>query len=105
RRQVRHLNSQFDYLGERAEVLLHPDDARAAGVVDGQDVAVRSAHGEIVGVAAVDASVRRGAVSVPHRHQAANVNRLTGKDEIDLVTGMARYSGVPVTVHGLPSAP
>ena len=29
----------------------------------------------------------------------ANVNLLTGKDDIDLVTGMARYSGVPVTLH------
>ena len=36
RRQVRHLNSQFDYLGEPAAVLLHPDDAAAARVVDGE---------------------------------------------------------------------
>jgi formylmethanofuran dehydrogenase subunit D len=99
RRQPRHLNSQFDYLGEVAEVVLHPDDETAAGAVDGQEVVVRSAHGELVGIAKVDASIRRGAVSVPHGHQGANVNRLTGKDEIDVVTGMARYSGVPVTVH------
>jgi anaerobic selenocysteine-containing dehydrogenase len=99
RRQARHLNSQFDYLGECAEVLLHPDDALAGRIVDGQEVVVRSAHGEIVGVANVDASVRRGAVSIPHGHQDANVNRLTGKNEIDLVTGMARYSGVPVTLE------
>jgi anaerobic selenocysteine-containing dehydrogenase len=99
RRQARHLNSQFDYLGEVAEVMLHPRDAAAAGIADGQQVAVRSAHGELVGIAKVDASIRRGAVSVPHGHQGANVNRLTGKDEIDLVTGMARYSGVPVTLH------
>ena len=103
RRQARHLNSQFDYLGEVAEVMLHPDDARAAGVVDGQPVVVRSAHGELVGVARLDPSLRTGAVSVPHGHQRANVNRLTGKDEIDLVTGMARYSGVPVTVHPVAS--
>jgi len=47
----------------------------------------------------VDASVRRGAVSVPHRHAGANVNLLTGTDDIDLVTGMTRYSGVPVGLH------
>jgi hypothetical protein len=29
------------------------------------------------------------------------VNALTDKDDIDLVTGMVRYSGVPVTVHPL----
>ena len=45
RRQVRHLNSQLDFLGEVAEVIVHPDDAAAAGVVDGQPVTVRSAHG------------------------------------------------------------
>jgi anaerobic selenocysteine-containing dehydrogenase len=99
RRQVRHLNSQLDFLGEVVEVIVHPDDAAAAGVVDGQQVVVRSAQGELAGVAKVDTSVRPGAVSVPHGHQGANVNQLTNKDEIDLPTGMARYSGVPVTLH------
>jgi hypothetical protein len=27
------------------------------------------------------------------------VNLLTDKDDIDLVTGMAHYSGVPVSLH------
>jgi hypothetical protein len=43
-------------------------------------------------------------VSIPHGHQGANVNRLTSKDEIDLPTGMARYSGVPVTLHAVAEA-
>jgi hypothetical protein len=47
----------------------------------------------------VDACVRRGAVAVPHGHAGANVNLLTSKDDIDLVTGMTRYSGVPVSLH------
>lgn len=99
RRQVRHLNSQLDFLGEVVEVIVHPDDATAAGVVDGQPVVVRSAQGELVGVAKVDRSIRAGAVSVPHGHQSANVNLLTCKDEIDQPTGMALYSGVPVSLH------
>jgi anaerobic selenocysteine-containing dehydrogenase len=99
RRQARHLNSQFDYLGEQAEVIVHPDDAHAAGVDDGAPVTVRSAYGELVGVARLDPALRRGVVSVPHGHQRANANRLTGRNEIDLVTGMARYSGVPVSLH------
>jgi anaerobic selenocysteine-containing dehydrogenase len=98
RRQARHLNSQFDLLGDAAEVIVHPDDAAAAGVVDGHRVAVRSARGELVGIARVDDSIRRGAVSIPHGHQHANVNRLTDKDDLDLVTGMAHYSGIPVTI-------
>jgi len=31
--------------------------------------------------------------------ELTGVNALTDKDNIDLVTGMMRYSGVPVTVH------
>jgi anaerobic selenocysteine-containing dehydrogenase len=76
RRQSRHLNSQLDFLGEVVEVIVHPDDATAAGLSDGRAVIVRSAQGELVGVAKVDPSIRAGAVSVPHGHQGANVNRL-----------------------------
>ena len=103
RRQVRHLNSQLDFLGDVVEVVVHPDDAAAAGVADGERVIVRSARGELVGIAKVDDSMRAGAVSVPHGHEDANVNVLTCKDEIDLPTGMARYSGVPVALHPAPA--
>jgi anaerobic selenocysteine-containing dehydrogenase len=99
RRQMRRLNSQLDFLGAAAEVIIHPDDAAAAGLSNDQPLIVRSAHGEITGVAKVDPSIRRGAVSVPHGHAGANVNELTSKDDIDLVTGMTRYSGVPVSLH------
>ena len=103
RRQVRHLNSQFDGLGEIADVLVHPDDAAAAGVADGAPVVVRSGRGELVGVAHLDAAIRPGAVSVPHGHESANVNRLTDDDDIDPVTGMAHYSGLPVSLHPAPA--
>jgi anaerobic selenocysteine-containing dehydrogenase len=99
RRQARRLNSQLGYLGEDPEVLIHPDDARAAGVADGSPVVVRSDRGELIGVAKVDPSIRRGVVSVPHGHERANVNRLTNKNEIDVVTGMVQYSGIPVSLH------
>jgi anaerobic selenocysteine-containing dehydrogenase len=99
RRQRKKLNGQLDFLGEAAEILIHPDDGTAAGVVSGQQVIVRSANGELTGVAKVDDSIRRGAVSIPHGHHEANVNRLTNKDDIDVVTGMVRYSGIPVSLH------
>ena len=60
---------------------------------------MRSEHGELTGVAKMDATVRRSAVSVPHGHAGANVNLLTSKDDVDVVTGMTRYSGVPVSLH------
>ncbi|MET0147590.1 MAG: molybdopterin dinucleotide binding domain-containing protein, partial [Acidimicrobiales bacterium] len=76
----------------------HPVAAGDAGVVDGEPVVVHSTRGAMTGVAKVDVSIRRGAVSVPHGHHGANVNLLTDKDDIDTITGMVRYAGVPVTV-------
>ncbi|MGV0158023.1 molybdopterin-containing oxidoreductase family protein [Mycobacterium colombiense] len=99
RRQRRKLNGQLDFLGEAPEILIHPDDGAAAGVADGEKVIVRSSSGELTGIAKVDDSIRRGAVSIPHGHHVANVNRLTNKDDIDVVTGMVRYSGIPVSLH------
>jgi anaerobic selenocysteine-containing dehydrogenase len=99
RRQRKQLNAQLSFLGERADILIHPDDGAAAGVVDGRPVTVRSANGELTGIARVDDSIRRGAVSIPHGHHEANVNRLTNKDDIDVVTGMVRYSGIAVSLH------
>jgi anaerobic selenocysteine-containing dehydrogenase len=72
---------------------------RADNVISSTPVVVYSVNGELTGIAKVDASIRRGAVSIPQGHpHAAKVNRLTGKDDIDRVTGMAHYSGVPVRV-------
>jgi anaerobic selenocysteine-containing dehydrogenase len=104
RRQVKKLNAALDFLGEPAAVVLHPDDAADAGVADGAPVIVRSARGELVGIAKVDPMIRRGAVSVPHGHHDANVNCLTDHDVLDTVTGMVRYAGVAVTVHPVTAA-
>jgi len=99
RRQRKKLNGQLDFLGEDPVILIHPDDGSAAGVVSGRPVTVRSANGELTGVAKIDDSIRRGAVSIPHGHHVANVNQLTNKDDIDVITGMVRYSGIPVSLH------
>lgn len=99
RRQRKKLNGQLDFLGEPAEIMINPADGAAAGVAGGRPVTVRSANGELTGVARLDESIRRGVVSIPHGHQEANVNRLTSKDDIDTVTGMVRYSGIPVSLH------
>jgi anaerobic selenocysteine-containing dehydrogenase len=99
RRQPKKLNGALDFLGEQALVQLHPEDASVSGVVDGQPVVVRSARGELTGIAKVDPGIRRGVVSIPHGHHGANVNLLSDKDVIDPVTGMVRYSGIPISVE------
>jgi anaerobic selenocysteine-containing dehydrogenase len=67
--------------------------------VSGERVNVRSANGEVTGIAKLDDAVRTGVVSIPHGHHDCNVNRLTSKDDIDRVTGMVRYSGIGVSLH------
>jgi anaerobic selenocysteine-containing dehydrogenase len=99
RRQVKKLNAALDFLGERTEVLVHPDDARAAGVLDGAPVSVRSERGELTGIARIDPSIRKGVVSIPHGHHDSNVNALTDKDVLDTLTGMVRYAGFPISLH------
>jgi anaerobic selenocysteine-containing dehydrogenase len=103
RRQRRHLNAYLLFLGDSPAVLLHPTDAASVGVQDGQPVIVRSTRGEFVGVARVDADMRPGVISVPHGYEDANVNLLTSTQQVDRLTGMALYSGFPVTLHPVQS--
>ncbi|MEW6470745.1 MAG: molybdopterin dinucleotide binding domain-containing protein [Actinomycetota bacterium] len=105
RRQLRHMNAQLRdgaagaVRADAPEVLLHPDDATAAGVGDGEKVRVASDHGALVGCARLAGEVRRGTVSVPHGFDEPNVAHLTDTVAVDPLTGMVRQSGVPVTVE------
>jgi anaerobic selenocysteine-containing dehydrogenase len=107
RRQWRRVNSYGRDLPsvlerEPADVLVHPADAAAAGVADGGRIRVESAFGRLEGVARVDDSIRRGAVSIPHGLADPNVSTLLSSSEnVDLLTGMPTYSGVPVTISAL----
>jgi anaerobic selenocysteine-containing dehydrogenase len=99
RRQRRHVNAQLLFLGDVSDILLNPGDAAGLRVADGQLVSVRTEAGEIRAKARLDAKVRSGVVSIPHGHADANVNLLTSIRQVDPVTGMARYSGVPVSIE------
>ena len=107
RRQWRRVNSYGRDLPsvlerEPADVLVHPADAAAADVADGGRIRVESAFGRLEGVARVDDSIRRGAVSIPHGLADPNVSTLlSSRENVDLLTGMPTYSGVPVTISAL----
>ena len=106
RRQPRHLNSQLDFLGEVVEVVIHPDDAAAAGVVDGQSGAWSAARG--VSSPASRRSIRPSGPARCRYRTATRAPTSTGspyKDDIDHPTGMALYSGIPVTLHGTAEPP
>jgi anaerobic selenocysteine-containing dehydrogenase len=105
RRQLRHMNSALiDSGGGGARIdepllQIHPDDAARAGVGDGDEVEVRSAHGRVRARASLDLHMRVGVVSLPHGFVDTNVNALTSlSEQVDPLTGMVRLSGVPVTV-------
>jgi formate dehydrogenase len=96
-------------------LLVHPDDAQALGLAEGQRVRVASRSGEIDVQAEISADVVRGSVNYPHgwghnggwRHanacSGANVNLLASGDPKDWeqVSGMCLLDGIPVAVTPL----
>jgi anaerobic selenocysteine-containing dehydrogenase len=98
RRQRRKLNASLSFLGSPADIIMHPDDAAMYGVSNGQKVRVQTRNGEIFLTANISDTVRRGVASIPHGHEIANVNFLTSVGHVDEMTGMVRYSGIPIVV-------
>ncbi len=118
RRQLRANNSWLHNIASmtggsnRCSVLMHPDDAQARGLADGDVVRVASAVGEIEVPVDVTADIRAGTVAVPHgwghrgtgwRHAeslaGANVNALHDPDLVDAFTGTAAVNGTWVSVR------
>jgi anaerobic selenocysteine-containing dehydrogenase len=89
-----------DRLAQRPAVSLHPDDAAAVGVADGDAVEVVSDNGAVGCVARLDAAAARGAVSIVHGSNTTNVTRLTSPvTGIDPLTGEPVMTAVPVSVR------
>jgi anaerobic selenocysteine-containing dehydrogenase len=90
---------------------LHPEDLAELGLAAGDEVAIASAHGRIEAVAAADATVRPGVVSIAHAWgglpgrpgPGVNVNRLIdATSELQAINAMPRMSAVPVTITKVP---
>lgn len=105
RRQRNKFNAQLDFLGEPADVILHPDTAAAHGITEGDRARVHNGRGEIVLTVRVDPGMRKDVCSIPHGHLEANVNCLTSTADIDPLGGMSLYSGVPISIEPLAAAP
>jgi anaerobic selenocysteine-containing dehydrogenase len=103
RRQRRKLNASLSFLGSPADIILHPEDAAANRIIDGDKVRVRTSRGEIFLTAKVNTTIRRGVASIPHGHEVANVNYLTSVEQVDKMTGMVLYTGVPIKVEPVAS--
>ncbi len=100
---------------ERCTLLIHPEDARQAGIKDGQRVKVVSSMGAIQIKAEISDEMMPGVVSIPHgwghgregvrmevarAHPGASINDLTDHRRIDELTGNAAFSGGMVRVEG-----
>jgi anaerobic selenocysteine-containing dehydrogenase len=120
----RHLRSNNSWLHnsqrlvkgpEACTLLMHPDDARARGLSDGQRVRVRSRVGEVAVPLAVSEEIAAGVVSLPHgwghartgvtlgvaaSRPGSSINDLTDELRLDALSGNASFSGLPVTVDG-----
>jgi anaerobic selenocysteine-containing dehydrogenase len=97
----------------RCILLMHPDDAAARGVTDGQTVELSSAAGTIEVPVEITDAIMPGVVSLPHgwghgrpgvrlavasAHPGASINDVTDEHFVDALTGTAALSGVPVQV-------
>jgi anaerobic selenocysteine-containing dehydrogenase len=106
RRQKHHENSKFlDHADQRDKpcIFVSPADAASHGLKDGATIEVRSKNGSLKGVMKIDPTLRPGAMTVPHGWSGQyNVNNLTGtKHYVDPITGMVRFSGLPVSLHAV----
>jgi anaerobic selenocysteine-containing dehydrogenase len=111
-------NSEKLMRGERSHAArIHPEDAEAHGVGDGDPVRLSSAHGAVELAARVTDEVGPGTVAVPHgwghaggwetanAAGGANVNELASSEPEDLesLAGMAFLNGIPVRIEPVAS--
>ncbi|SDY67181.1 molybdopterin-dependent oxidoreductase [Hymenobacter psychrophilus] len=120
RRELRSNNSWMHNLPRlikgrnRCTLQLHPLDATARGLVEGQLVRVRSRVGEVAVPVEITAALMPGVASLPHgyghqrpgtrlavarAHPGASLNDLTDETRLDALTGNAALSAVPVWVE------
>ena len=98
---------------DRCTLLVHPDDARAAGLADGKRARITSQAGSIVAPVEVSDEMRPGVVCLPHgwghdkpgtrlsvasQHAGVCNNALAPGELVDVLSGNAIVNGIPVEV-------
>jgi formate dehydrogenase len=105
-RQLRRHNSWMNDVPSLARgahppsLRMHPRDATARSISDGDVVNVRAATGELDVEVAVSDEMTPGTVALPHGYLEANANALTaaGAGALEPLAGMSHLNGVPVEV-------
>ena len=98
---------------ERCTLQMHPDDARAAGIQDGEEATISNSTGSVTARLVVTDDIMPGTVSLPHgwghdlpgtqlavagRRPGVNSNLLTSSATLDALSGNAILNAIPVTV-------
>ena len=98
---------------ERCTLMIHPQDAQARGIMQGQPVTIRSRVGAVTAPAEITDTVMPGTVSLPHgwghgregvqlsvatTRPGVSLNDLTDRQRYDPLSGNAALNGTPVTV-------
>ena len=100
RRQVGHMNTLLSGRTDTPNLLVHPDDASAAGLESGDEALVTTGSGELTATVRTDPGIRPGAVSMPHGFDQPNIADLTtDTDDVHPIYGMPVLSGVPVEIR------
>ena len=123
RRQLRSNNSWMHNSerlmkgADRCTLLMHPKDAEARSLVDGQRIRLASRSGEIEAPLEITDAIREGVVSLPHgfghardgvrltvarTHAGASFNDVADDLRTDTLCGTAAFSGTPVEVTRTP---
>jgi anaerobic selenocysteine-containing dehydrogenase len=105
-------NSQRLMKGKsRCTLMMHPEDAARIGVKAGDNVTVSSRVGQVTAPVELTSDMMPGVVSLPHgfghgrdgvelgvatSHPGVSVNDLTDDQLLDVLSGNAAFSGVPV---------
>lgn len=101
----RHQNiERFRQVHIRAEVEIHPDDAAALGIENGEPVRIVSETGSLVIAAKVvhRAELRCGVVEVYHAWEDWRINFVTDDCINDPISGFPVLKAVPVRIEKLP---
>jgi anaerobic selenocysteine-containing dehydrogenase len=121
----RHLRSNNSWMhnstrlvkgAERCTALLNPEDAKARGIEDGEQVTVRSSVGAVQLPVEVTDEIVRGVVSIPHgwgharsgtllrtanANPGVSINDLADSSRVDPLCGNAAFCGEPVSIRSL----
>ena len=97
----------------RCVLWMHPQDAQARSLMEGQAVQVQSRVGQVTLPVHLSADIKPGVVSMPHgwghdrtgvqlrvakAHAGVSINDLTDDQLTDHISGNAAFSAVPVDV-------